>query len=91
MAQEILATSGFYLGQGWPYCLIAQSGTHHHRQHLCPQPPLDLASCRCVLKKESLARTYRRCQVVSAQLGEQIGDLAALCIAIEGEKGSFDR
>ena len=42
-----------------------------------------------VLKRESLARTYRRCQVLPAQLGEQAGDLAAVSIALEGEKGAL--
>jgi glucokinase len=92
LAQEILATSGLYLGQGLailldllnPERIIIGSIFARSRRWIWP-------AADAVLQKESLARTYRRCQVLPAQLGEQIGDLAALCIAIEGKKGSFIR
>ena len=90
LAQAILATSGAYLGQGLailldllnPERIIIGSIFARSRRWIWP-------AADEIMKRESLARTYRRCQVVPAQLGEQIGDLAALCIAVEGEKGSF--
>lgn len=39
-----------------------------------------------VLEKETLPASLAACQVVGAALGEQIGDYAALTVAVEGEK-----
>ena len=36
-----------------------------------------------VFKKEALPQTYEICSIVPAQLGEQIGDVAALCAALD--------
>jgi glucokinase len=41
-----------------------------------------LAPMRRVLKREALPQTLRACEIVPAQLGEQIGDVAALCVAM---------
>jgi glucokinase len=41
-----------------------------------------LAPMRKVIKREALPQTYRACEIVPAALGEKIGDVAALCVAI---------
>jgi glucokinase len=41
-----------------------------------------LASMRRVLAREALPQTLRACEIVPAALGEQIGDVAALCVAM---------
>ncbi len=42
-----------------------------------------LAPARRVMQAEALPGTYAACRVVPAALGERIGDIAALCAAIE--------
>ncbi|MCD6520496.1 MAG: ROK family protein [Anaerolineae bacterium] len=42
-----------------------------------------LAPARRAMEAEALPGTYRICRVVPAALGERIGDIAALCAAIE--------
>jgi len=44
-----------------------------------------LNPAREVVQQEALPGAFSACQIVPAELGEQIGDLAALCIAIEAE------
>ena len=41
-----------------------------------------LVPARTVLAQESLAASYERCEIVPAALGEQIGDIAAICVAM---------
>jgi glucokinase len=41
-----------------------------------------LAPMRKVIKREALPQTYRACEIVPATLGEKIGDVAAMCVAI---------
>ena len=43
-----------------------------------------LAPARRAMKEEALPGTYVACRVVMAALGERIGDIAALCAAMEG-------
>jgi len=43
-----------------------------------------LAPARKVASREALEASAASCRIVSAALGEQIGDVAALCAAIEG-------
>jgi glucokinase len=43
---------------------------------------LVLESARAELAREALPRAVAACQIVPAQLGEQLGDVAALCAAI---------
>jgi glucokinase len=43
-----------------------------------------LEPARRAMKEEALPGAYAACRVVSAALGERIGDIAALCAAIEG-------
>ena len=42
-----------------------------------------IASARASLRREALANAVRICEVVPAELGERIGDVAALCVAME--------
>ncbi len=44
-----------------------------------------LDPAREVVQQEALPEAVSACQIVPAELGEQIGDLAALCVAIEAE------
>jgi len=41
-----------------------------------------LAPMRRVMEREALPQTLRACEVVPAALGEKIGDVAAMCVAI---------
>ena len=88
LARRILAVSGEYLGRGLAILLDLLNperiiiGSIFVRSYPWIWPAAD-----AVLRQESLERTYRRCQVLRAELGESIGDLAALCVAMEGEKG----
>ncbi|GAC1434319.1 MAG: ROK family protein [Terriglobales bacterium] len=41
-----------------------------------------LAPARNVMAQESLGASYRSCEIVPAALGEQIGDIAAICVAM---------
>jgi glucokinase len=43
-----------------------------------------LDPARMVVEREALAASASLCRIVPAQLGEQIGDVAALCVAIKG-------
>jgi glucokinase len=42
-----------------------------------------LAPARLAMEQEALAASARNCQIVPAALGEQIGDVAALCVAMD--------
>ncbi len=42
-----------------------------------------------VIEKETLVQSRRACQVVAARLGETIGDIAAICVAVCGMKGEL--
>ena len=50
-----------------------------------------LAPMRRVMDREALAQTLRACEVVPAALGEKIGDVAAMCVAmgLEGKGRSL--
>jgi len=37
---------------------------------------------RRVMEREALPQTLRACEVVPAALGEKIGDVAAMCVAM---------
>ena len=43
-----------------------------------------LAAARDVVSREALPESAKACKVVPAQLGEAIGDIAALCVAMDG-------
>jgi glucokinase len=59
-----------------PECIVL-GGLGMRLQDVLVQPALRVA------EEESLPRAWKACQVVPAQLGEAIGDLAALCAAID--------
>ncbi len=42
-----------------------------------------------VIEKETLAASRNACEIVAAELGEALGDVAALCVAVCGMKGEF--
>lgn len=53
-----------------------------------------LGPAREIVEKEALPESRERCRITTAGLGEQIGDVAALCIAMEGldeKDGSMNR
>ena len=91
LARQILAESGSFLGRGLSILLDLLNperiiiGSIFVRSYDWIWPSAD-----AVLRQESLNRTYRRCQVLRAELGESIGDLAALSIALEGLKGGLN-
>ncbi|GAB1483220.1 hypothetical protein MASR2M78_20360 [Treponema sp.] len=39
-----------------------------------------------VIKKEALSLSRACCSIVSAQLGEELGDTAAFCVALDAQK-----
>jgi len=41
-----------------------------------------LAPARIAMTREALAPAVRDCRIVPAALGEQIGDVAAICVAM---------
>lgn len=90
LARQILAESGEYLGRGLAILLDLLNleriiiGSIFVRSYPWIWPAADVT-----LRQESLERTYRRCQVLRAELGESIGDLAAISIALAGLKGGL--
>ncbi len=67
----------------------AQPGADRDRSIFCAQPALDLACGRRSSETREPGPNYRRCQVLPAQLGSRRVDLAAVSIALEGEKGAL--
>lgn len=47
------------------------------------------AEMQRVIEKETLAASCNACEIVAAELGESLGDVAALCVAVCGMKGEF--
>ena len=41
-----------------------------------------LAPMRRVIEREALPQTFKACAIVPAALGEQIGDVSAMCVAM---------
>lgn len=88
LARKILAISGEHLGRGLSILLDLLNlecvviGSIFCRSYKWIWPAADK-----IMARECLERTYRRCTVKPAELGEQIGDIAALTIAIEGFNG----
>lgn len=91
LAREILRISGEHLGRGLAIlldllnleCIVI--GSIFCRSYKWIWPAADR-----IMARESLARTYARCQVRKAGLGEQVGDIAALTIAVEGYTGRLN-
>jgi glucokinase len=87
VAVEILRISAEYLGQGLailidvlnPECIVI--GSIYARNELLFKPILE-----AVLLKEAIPSALEVCKIVPAELGESIGDFAALCVAVYKEK-----
>ncbi len=87
VAVEILRISAEYLGQGLailidilnPECIVI--GSIYARNELFFKPILEE-----VLRKEAIPSALEVCKIVPAELGESIGDFAALCVAVYKEK-----
>lgn len=83
LAMEIYRTSGYYLGKGLsiiidllnPEVIVIGSIFVRSRDLLWPE-------AYEVIKKECLCHSQRVCRVVPADLGEKIGDYAALAVAV---------
>lgn len=87
VANEIIRISAEYLGQGLailidilnPECIVI--GSIYARNEMLFKPIIDK-----VLKKEAIPSAIEVCQIKPAELGDAIGDYAALCVAIYEDK-----
>ncbi|NLO82850.1 MAG: ROK family protein [Clostridiales bacterium] len=83
VAIHILNTSGRYLGMGLSILLDILNperiiiGGIFARCREFIQPAADE-----ILKKEALSSSYHVCEILPAGLGEKIGDIASLCVAM---------
>lgn len=87
VAKEIIGISADYLGQGLsilidilnPECIVI--GSIYSRNELLFKPLIDQ-----VLQREAIPSALGVCRIKPAQLGDSIGDFAALCVAIYEDK-----
>jgi glucokinase len=87
VAFEIIRTASEYLGQGLsilidilnPECIVI--GSIYARNELLFKPLIDQ-----VLRRETIPAALEVCRIVPAELGDSIGDYAALCVAIYEDK-----
>ena len=87
VANEIIGIVGDYLGQGLailidllnPECIVI--GSIYARNVNLFKPLIDR-----VLQQEAIPSALEVCQIKPAELGESIGDFAALCVAIYEDK-----
>ncbi len=87
VAMEILTISARYLGQGLailidilnPECIVI--GSIYSRNVQLFKPLIDN-----VLQKEAIPSALEVCDIRPAQLGDSIGDYAALCVAVYQDK-----
>ncbi|HEY5212568.1 MAG TPA: ROK family protein [Acidobacteriaceae bacterium] len=85
LAQSIVATSGARLGEAMammidilnPECIVVGGLAVRMREAL-------LGPARAVVQREALVTSVNACRIVAAALEEQVGDIAALCVAMEG-------
>ncbi len=85
VAQAIVAKVGGKLGEAMailidllnPECIVVAGLAMRLGESL-------LGPARTAVHREALASSASQCRIVPAQLGEQIGDVAALCVAIKG-------
>jgi glucokinase len=92
VARSILRRSGERLGQALamlidvlnPQRIVLGGLAWRMGEHL-------LAPMRRVMEREALPQTLRACEIVPAALGEKIGDVSALCVAmgLEGKGNSL--
>lgn len=84
VANEIVSISSTYLGKGLailidilnPECIVI--GSIYTRNEELIKPYIDK-----VLKTEAIPASNKVCEIRPAALGEQIGDYAALCVALK--------
>ena len=81
-ARAVFAEAGMWLGRGLALILdainpevVAIGGVYPRCRGLLEE------SMRAILAAEALPDVYAACAIVPAQLGEAIGDVAALCVA----------
>ena len=87
VACEIVRVSGYYLGQGLsilidvlnPECIVI--GSIYARNEMLFKPLIDE-----VMKQEAIPSALQVCQIKPAELGDSIGDYAALCVALYKNK-----
>lgn len=87
VAIEIISLASEYLGQGLsilidilnPECIVI--GSIYARNEMLFKPLIEP-----VLKREAIPAALSVCRIVPAQLGDSIGDYAALCVAIYEDK-----
>ncbi|NLN04807.1 MAG: ROK family protein [Clostridiaceae bacterium] len=83
VAIHILETSGRYLGMGLsilvdilnPERIIIGGIFARCREYIQP-------AAEEILRKEALPSSYHKCEILPAGLGEKIGDIASLCVAM---------
>lgn len=83
VACEIIGISADYLGQGLailidilnPECIVI--GSIYSRNEMLFKPLID-----AVLKREAIPSALDVCRIKPAELGDSIGDYAALCVAL---------
>lgn len=87
LAQSILRASGRWLGRGLAILIdilnpeIIVIGSVFARSRAFLQPEAEE-----IIRQEALGQSVSVCRVVPAGLGETIGDIAALSVAIDGEE-----
>ena len=87
LALDIYETSGYYLGRGLailidilnPEIIVLGSVYERSEELLWP-------CAQRVIEQEALAISREGCRIVPAELGNKIGDYAALSVAIQGGK-----
>ncbi len=87
VAYEIIRIASEYLGQGLaiiidmlnPECIVI--GSIYARNEMLFKPLIEP-----VLKREAIPGALDVCRIVPAELGDSIGDYAALCVAIYEDK-----
>ena len=90
LAQELLAHSGERLGQALAVILdllnpeVVVIGNVYRRAQRFIEPAM-----RRTLAAEALPETFAACRIVPAVLGEEVGNVAAVCVALH-HLGRFD-
>lgn len=88
LALRVVEKSGTYLGRGLSILIdvlnpevivIGSMGLRLGRLLIDP--------ARRIIEKEAIPQSASVCRIVPASLGEQIGDYAALCVALKGSEG----
>jgi glucokinase len=85
LARNLVTTTGERLGEAMailvdvlnPECIVVGGLAVRMGEAL-------LGPARAVVAREALGGSSDVCRIVAAELGEQIGDVAALCVALEG-------